>query len=97
MCLCVRNSLSFLYLFVKNLTSILNFSTAPKCDFSNNDTKALSLRDNHSFLFFIYLGITIMLVTNKQLINLLYNDVKNVTSILSCCIGPKHVSSNNGT
>ena len=29
--------------------------------------------------FFIYLGITIMLVTNKQLNNLPYNDVKNLT------------------
>ena len=30
--------------------------------------------------------------TNKELINLLYNDVKNLTSILSFCIGPKCVS-----
>ena len=34
------------------------------------------------------------LQTNKQLIT---NDVKNLTSILSCCIGPKGVSSNDDT
>ena len=139
---------------MKYLTSILNFSRAPKCVFSNNDTKALFLRDNHSCLFFIYLDITIMwgrtsnvltfstmkwrnqlpfwaavyvpsvclltmvhnlslcnnhlslfcisqqynhLRTNNQLINLLYNDVKDFTSILSFCICPKCVSSNNYT
>ena len=35
--------------------------------------------------------------TNKHLIKLLFNDVKNLTSILSCCIGPKCVSSNDDT
>ena len=33
--------------------------------------------------------------TNKNLINLLYNDVKNLSSILNCYIGPKCVASNN--
>ena len=50
---------NLLYNDVKNLTSSLNFSKAPKCVLSNNATKALSLRDNHSH-FFIYLGNTIM-------------------------------------
>ena len=50
-----------------------------------------------TLVFFIYLCITITLGTNKQLINHLYNDVKNLTSILSCCIGPMRVSSNNDT
>ena len=31
---------------------------------------------------------------NNQRINLLYNDVENKTSILTCCFGPKCVSSN---
>ena len=35
--------------------------------------------------------------TNKEPINLLYNDVKNLTSILSFCIRPKYVSSNDDT
>ena len=39
---------NLLYNDVKNLTSSLNFSKAPKCVLSNNATKALSLRDNHS-------------------------------------------------
>ena len=34
-----------------------------------------------------------MLQTNNQPIDILYNDVKNLTSILSFCIGPKCVSS----
>ena len=50
-----------------------------------------------TLVFFIYLCITITLGTNKQLINHLYNDVKNLTSILSCCIGPMRVSSNEDT
>ena len=33
--------------------------------------------------------------TNIQLIKLLYNDVKNLASILSCCVGSMCVSSNN--
>ena len=37
------------------------------------------------------------LPTNQKLINLCYSDVKNITSILSCCLGPKCVSSNNDT
>ena len=32
-----------------------------------------------------------MLRTNNQPIDILYNDVKNLTSILSFCIGPKCV------
>ena len=75
-----KQLINLLYNDVRNLTSTFNFSRAPKCVFSNNDTKVLSLRNNHPSLFFLYLGITIMLGTNKQLVNLLYNDVKNLTS-----------------
>ena len=35
--------------------------------------------------------------TNKEPINLLYNDVKNLTSIFSFCIRSKYVSSNDDT
>ena len=35
--------------------------------------------------------------TNNQLINILYTDVKNLTSVLNCCTGPKCVSSINHT
>ena len=75
--------------------------------YSYNVTKALSVCDNHFSLIFITCPEK-NLQTNKQLINLLYNDVKNLTSILNCymhsplqdienCrrIGPKRVSSNN--
>ena len=37
------------------------------------------------------------LPTNQSLINLCYSDVRNLTSILSYCLGPKCVSSNNDT
>ena len=60
--------------------TFLNLSRAPKRVFSNNDTKPLSLRDNHCCPFFIYLGITI---------NLLSKDVKNLTSILNFSRAPK--------
>ena len=76
---------------MKNFTSSLNFSRAPNCIFSNNATKALSLRDNHSCLF---LNISALQSCGD---NLLYNDVKNLTSILSFCIGPKFVFSNGDT
>ena len=35
--------------------------------------------------------------TNIWLIILCYSDVKNLTSVLSCCLGPKCVSCNNDT
>ena len=57
------------------------------------DLKALYQRDNHFSLVFI----TPPEQTNKELINLLYNDVKNFTSSLSFCIGPKFVFSNGDT
>ena len=82
---------------MKNLTSSLNFCRGPKFFFSNTATKALSLRDIHSSLFLVISPHYNHVGTKGQLINLLHNDVKNLTSILSCCIGPKYVSSNNGT
>ena len=53
----------------------------------NYKTKAFA---NHFCIVFITLTEN-RVRTNKQLINLLYNDVKNLTSILSWCIGPKCV------
>ena len=86
-----KELINLFYNDVKNFTSSLNFSRAPNCIFSNNATKALSLRDNHSCLF---LNISALQSCGD---NLLYNDVKNLTSILSFCIGPKFVFSNGDT
>ena len=63
---------------------------------SNNDAKHLSLYDIHFLRIFITQPDT-FLGLNKQLINLRYNDDKNLTSILYCCIGPKCVPSINDT
>ena len=63
---------------------------------SINDTKALSLYDNH----LLHISISLPdnhLHTNNQLINLLYNFIKNLSSILNCYIGPKCVASKNNT
>ena len=82
-----------LYNDVKNSTSILSFCIGPKCVSSNDDTKALFLCELHISLF-----VTIRPLNhqrkNKQPINLRYNVVKNLSSILSYCIGPKRLSSN---
>ena len=51
---------------------------------SNNDTKALSLCDNHVSLFFITRPLN-NLLTNKQLIDLLHNKMKSLGSIFSWC------------
>ena len=63
---------------------------------SNNDAKPLFLYDIHFSLILItrpdtHLGL------NKQLINLRYNDVKNLTLILYYSIGPKFIPSTNDT
>ena len=54
----------------------------------------LYFRVNYTFHFFYKWNLNL---AEKQTINLRYNDVKNLTSILTFCIGPKCVSSNNGT
>ena len=51
---------------------------------SNNDTKALSLCNNHVSLIFITRPSNYLL-TNKQLINLLYNQIKSLSSSFSWC------------
>ena len=56
--------------------------------YSNNVAKALAVCDNHFSLILISCPEN-HLQTNKQLINLLYKDVKNLTSILNCYIHPK--------
>ena len=53
---------------------------------SNNDAKHLSLYDIHFSLIFITRPDT-DLGLNKQLINLHYNDMKNLTTILHCSKG----------
>ena len=86
-----KQLINLLYYDVKNLTSILSGCIGPKCVTSNKDNTVsvnyfwliITRPDNH-------------LRKNKQLIKRLYNDVKNLTSILSGCIGPKCVSCNNG-
>ena len=61
---------------------------------SNNDAKPLYLYDiDFSLIFITKCGSHQGL--NKQLINLRYNDVKNLTSSLYHCIGPKCVPSAN--
>ena len=59
---------------------------------SNNDTKALPLCDNHVSLIFITQPEN-HLLTNKQLIDLLYNEIKSLSSIFSWCTGVKIVVS----
>ena len=81
---------------MKNFTSILSFCIGPKCVSSNDDTKALFVCELHLSLFFTSRPLNHQR-TNKQPINLNYNDVKNSTSILSFCIGPNCVSSNEDT
>ena len=78
-----KQIINLLYNDVNNLSSISICYVGPKCVASNNDAKPLSLYDIHFSLIFIprpdtHLGL------NKQLINLRYNDVKNLTSILHC-------------
>ena len=77
-----KQLINLLYYDVNNLCSILNCYNimGPKCVASNNDAKLLSMYDIHFSLVFItrpdtHLGL------NKQLINLHYNDVKNLTTI----------------
>ena len=53
---------------------------------SNNDTKALSLGDNH-FSFNSITRPQNHLLTNKQIVDLLYNEMKSLISIFSWCIG----------
>ena len=66
--------------------------------FSNNDIK-LYFGGNYTFPFFIQVDFLHLQRTNKQPINIRYNDVKNFTftSILSFCIGPKCVFSSDDT
>ena len=77
---------------MKNLTSILSCCLDPKCLSSNNDAKALSLCDS----CFSHICISRPkndLPKNKQLINLLYDELESLTSILSWCNGVKIVVS----
>ena len=53
---------------------------------SNNDTKALSLCDNHFSLNFITRPQN-HLLTNKRLIDLLHNEMKCLISFFRWCIG----------
>ena len=59
---------------------------------TNNGTKALS-----QVSLILITRPSNHLFTNKQLIVLLYNEMKSLSSILSCCRGLKCVFSNNGT
>ena len=62
----------------------------PKCAFSNNDTKTLSLCDS-CFSHICISRPKNHLPKNKQLINLLYDEMESITSILSWCNGVKFV------
>ena len=64
----------------------------PKCASSNNDTKASSVCDS----CFSHICITRPknhLPKNKQLINLLYDEMESLSSIFSWCNGVKIVVS----
>ena len=63
---------------------------------SINDTKLYLCVTTILLCFFISRHYN-HLRTNKQLITLRYNDVKNFSSTLNFCIGPTSVSSNNDT
>ena len=67
-----------------NVTSILSCCLGRKCVSSNNDTKALSLCDS----CFSHICITQLKnhqPKNKQLINLLCDDMESLISIFSWC------------
>ena len=89
-----KQFINLLYINVKDLTSISNCCIGPKCVSSINDTKPYLCVITILLYFFISRHYN-HLRTNEQLINLRYNDLKNFSSILSFCIGPTSVSSNN--
>ena len=77
---------------MKNVTSILSYCLGPKGVTSNNDTKALSLCDS----CFSHICITRLKnhqPKNKQLINLLYDEMESLSSIFSWCNDVKIVLS----
>ena len=87
----LRTNYQFNNLFysdMNNLTSILRCCSGPKCVSSSNDTKALFLCDSHASLIFITYHYNHPL-TNKQLIDLLYNETNSLSSIFSWCNGVK--------
>ena len=73
---------------VKNLTSILMFRIGRECVLSNDDMKALFLCELHFSLIFTNRLLNHQR-TNKQLTDIYYTDAKNLTSVMSFCIGPK--------
>ena len=86
-----KQLINLLYTDVKNVMSIFRVSRVyPRAKLEKlylykiiaSYIFSTSFPDNH-------------LHTNKQLINLRYNSVKNVFSVLNCYIGPKCVSSKN--
>ena len=89
--ICKKNKqlINLLYYNVKNLTSILNFCIGPKCVTSDNDNRMF----DNPFKLFLMPRPENHLHTNKQLINLLYNDVKTLTSIFRYCKVIKRVPS----
>ena len=77
---------------MKNLTSILSCCRGPKCVSSNSCTKALS----QVSLILVTRPLN-HLLTSKQLIDILYNEMKSLNCTLNCCRGLKCVSCNKGT
>ena len=85
-----RNNL--LYNDVENKTSILTCCFGPKCVSSNDDRKALFLCEIH-FSLTLTSGPLNHQRTNNQHITIVYNEMKSLSSIFRCCVGPKGVSS----
>ena len=71
---------------MKSLRSILSCCKGPKCVSSNNDTKALS-----QVSVILITRPKNHLLTNKELIDILYNEMKSLSSIFSRCNGVKIV------
>ena len=80
---------------VNNLTSFWDAAKVPKsfpCN-SNYCITEIFTWDKMLIAYFIYHHLTSICWRTINLINFLYNDVKSLTSILSCCNGDKVVFS----
>ena len=87
-----KQIINLLYNDVKNVTSILSYCIDPKCVSSNDATKALFLYELQFALIFTSQPLNHQR-TNKQLITILYNEMKSSSSIFSCCNGVNIVTS----
>ena len=71
---------------------MLSCCFGPKGESSNDERKALFLCEIH-FSLTLTSGPLNHQRTNNQHITLVYNEMKSLSSIFRCCVGPKGVSS----